>query len=110
MYALLLVAGFGISTSVISVKAVAVAGVVFAALQVVKKFTNWSFLSGNWAIAANVALSVVGTISTTATAQIFTTSTLVAILTTAFLAAGLHGVATTVSPSIIGNAPKTPSK
>lgn len=97
-----------VSTAVISTKAVAIAASVFAVLQVVKKFTNWSFLQGKAAVAANVGLVVIGTISTTAPSNLLTTDTLIAVLTASFLAAGFHAIVTTVVPAVSAN-PTTPT-
>lgn len=94
--------GVGLTTSIISTKAVLIAGAVFAAMQVAKKYTNWSFLHNKWGVVINVAMSVIGTISTTDPSQLFTQSTLIAAVTTAFIAAGFHGVTTTLAPTTIG--------
>lgn len=85
---------------VISGKTVVVAASVFSLLQVVKKCTNWSFLKGKWAIAANIVFNVVGVIALTPAPQLATLGTGIKLLTGILVASGFHGIATTLVPAI----------
>jgi hypothetical protein len=97
-----MIVGVGLTTSIISTKAVLVAGTIFAVMQVVKKFTNFAFLHDKWGVVVNVAMSVIGTVAVTPPSQLFTQSFLISAVTTAFLAAGFHSITTNIAPNTIG--------
>lgn len=103
---MILAMGLGLTTSIISAKAVIIAGAVFGVMQVVKKFTNFEFLHNKWGVIVNVLMSLIGTVSITPADQLLTQSTLISALTTAFIAAGFHGFATTIAPDTIGTGKK----
>jgi hypothetical protein len=83
-------------------KTVVVAAAVFTILQVVKKYTNWTFLQGKWAIVANIAFNVVGVIAVTQPSQLLTMNTFIQLLTGIFVASGFHGITTTLIPATGG--------
>lgn len=92
-------ANFSFNYGDIAGKTVVIAGSVFTLLQVVKKYTNWSFLQGNWALAANALCNVIGVVAITPPNKLATMDTAVQLLTGIFLASGFHGIVTTVIPA-----------
>ena len=70
-------------------KILGVAGAVYAVLQVLKKI--FPSLSGPWALALNIALSVGGVLVAVPPDQLLSVETLVTVLTSVAAAAGIHG-------------------
>jgi sugar phosphate permease len=79
-----------VATSVpLAAKILGVAAVVYTVLQAVKKFIP--ALSGPWAIVLNLVFSILGFVVTVPADQLFSLSTVLAVLSAAGTAAGAHG-------------------
>lgn len=79
--------------------------VIYAALQAIKKV--WPQVGGWWAIALNVALSILAVLVVTPVDQLWTTGTLIAIITAGAAAAGIHGTVRSLSaPTDVGTTTK----
>jgi hypothetical protein len=77
-------------------KVLAVSAVVYAALQAIKK--TFPAVSGWWAVALNVGLSIGGVLAVVPVEQVLSLSTLTAVLTAAIAAAGIHGSVQNLGP------------
>jgi len=90
---LYLLAAITFSTSVVAAKIIGISAVVFVVLQALKKAPAVGpYLHGWLAIALNVALSIAGILSVLTPDQVFSWQTLIAVLTAALSASGIHGV------------------
>ena len=78
-------------------KVLAIAGGVYAILQVVKKI--FPSLTGWYALALNFALSALGFLVTIPTDQLLSINTLVGLLTAVAASAGIHGTVKNLGPS-----------
>jgi hypothetical protein len=73
-------------------KVLAIVGTIYAVIQALKRVPALTpYLKGWVAIALNVALSIGGLLVTVPASQLYTTDTLITLLTTALGAAGIHG-------------------
>jgi hypothetical protein len=70
-------------------KVIAIAAVVFALVQAIKKF--FPKLGGWWALGLNVVLNATGILATAQPGQLFSTGTLLAVVLAIASAAGIHG-------------------
>jgi hypothetical protein len=111
LFMLMVTIPFSFNYGDIAGKTVVIAAAVFTILQVVKKYTNWTFLQGKWAIVANVLFNVVGVIAVTQPSQLLTMNTFIQLLTGIFVASGFHGITTTLVPATGGAGdPDNPAK
>jgi len=70
-------------------KILGIATAVYAVLQVIKKI--FPSVTGVWAFALNIALSVLGYLVTVPVTTLFSLDTLIGLLTVIAAAAGIHG-------------------
>lgn len=92
-----------------AVSVLAVTATVYGVLQGLKKIPVLTpYLTGWVAIAFNVLLSIGGLLITIPANQLYTTSTLIALLTTVLSAAGVHGTVSALSkPTVLAATPPT---
>ena len=88
-------------------KTIAVIASVYGLLQGIKKIPGLTaFITGWKAIALNVALSACGLLITIPADQLYTTNTLLLLLTTGAGAAGVHGTVSALSaPTVLATTP-----
>ena len=84
-------------TTATSAKILAIAGAVYAVLQVAKKI--FPSLAGPWALLLNLGLSVAGVLVTVTPDKFLSVDTLVAVLTAVAASAGIHGTVKNLAPS-----------
>jgi hypothetical protein len=89
------------------VRIIAVASALSLSLQGAKRFIP--MLQGKWALAANVALAIVGVLAVTNPANFWTVSTLGDIINASMVAAGIHGTAKLLNQAPDDDGGKTPA-
>ena len=83
-------------------KVLAVIGAVYGILQTAKKIPAFTkYLTGWVAVAVNVALSAGGLVLAIPADQLYTTNTLLALISTALGAAGIHGTVSAMTPPTV---------
>jgi hypothetical protein len=91
-------------------KVLAVVAVIYPLIQGLKKIPALTpYLKGWWAIALNVALTICGDLIVVPADQLYTTNTLLALVTGALASAGVHGtISSLLPPTVLATIPPDP--